>query len=94
MSPVLDTFSTPVSGANVDLPLSHWHDKGKRDSKFKGQRHPAIFDLFQIHSTDGANLNPPRATPWFVTTRSQADARIADRTASQHLWSYVTSSVT
>jgi len=28
------------------------------------------------------------------TTRSQAVARIADRTASQHLWGHVTSSVT
>jgi len=27
-------------------------------------------------------------------TRSQAVARIADRTASQHLWGHVTSSVT
>jgi len=27
-------------------------------------------------------------------TRSQAVARIADRTASQHMWDYVTSSVT
>jgi len=29
-----------------------------------------------------------------MLTRSQAVARIADRTASQHLWGHVTSSVT
>ena len=32
--------------------------------------------------------------PYLYTTRSQAVARIADRTASQHLWGIVTSSVT
>jgi len=44
--------------------------------------------------TDGRDATLTAARPQRKKTRSQADARIADRTASQHLWGHVTSSAT